>query len=73
MESTKNREPDLPSISSSHAPWYHIPRKPVVSIEHPFDVQNIDKGTDSLGGLGRLLAVCRFPALVSHPDLSLVD
>lgn len=32
------------------APWYDVPRKDVVSIEHPCLIRNVDNGIKSLGG-----------------------
>lgn len=39
-----------PLAPSSYAPWYDVPRKPIISVEHPFIIQNVDKGVASLGG-----------------------
>lgn len=44
--------------SSSYAPWYNVPHKLIVSIEHPYIIKNVDKGISSLGGSGRLQEVC---------------
>lgn len=35
---------------SQAAPWIKVPRVPVVSVEHPFIIKNIDKGIETLGG-----------------------
>lgn len=32
------------------APWYDVPQKDVVSIEHPCLINNVDNGIKSLGG-----------------------
>ena len=50
----------IPSVKVQkrrYAPWYNIPSSSpsIVSIEHPFIVQNIDKGIQTLGGLSALL------------------
>lgn len=55
------RERDFnPSLSSStYAPWYNVPSKPIVSVEHPFIIKNINKGIESLGGPHKLQRVGR--------------
>lgn len=35
---------------SSHAPWYNVPQRSVVSVEHPFIIRNVGKAVESLGG-----------------------
>jgi general transcription factor 3C polypeptide 5 (transcription factor C subunit 1) len=35
---------------SKAAPWYHIPPKQAVGVEHPCLVQNVDKAVEMLGG-----------------------
>ena len=72
MEPTKNREFNLSLTSSSCAPWYHIPRKSIVSVEHPFIIQNIDKGVESLGGVAKLQAVSCSLVSTSDADFLLV-
>ena len=63
METDKEEGRDLahhkrgPLASSSYAPWYDVPRKSIVSIEHPFIIQNVDKGVASLGGAHHLVEV----------------
>ncbi|PKY03793.1 RNA polymerase III transcription factor IIIC subunit [Aspergillus campestris IBT 28561] len=44
---------------SRTAPFYHIPQRPIVSIEHPAIVQNIDKAIDTLQGNGGIRRVLR--------------
>lgn len=46
------------SSSSSHAPWYNVPKRSIVSVEHPFIIRNIEKGLKTLGNSGRLERVC---------------
>lgn len=45
---------------SSDAPWYNVPKQPIVSVEHPFIIKDIDKGLATLGSPSRLGGV-------SHP------
>ena len=42
---------------SSYAPWYTVPKQPIVSVEHPFIIQNIDKGLETLGSPRKLQEV----------------
>ena len=44
-------------LPSGYAPWYNVSNKPVVSIEHPYIIKNIDKGLDTLGDTNQLQAV----------------
>ncbi len=46
-----------PFPPSSYAQWHKVPRKSIVSVEHPFIVSNPDKGVASLGGPGKLQEV----------------
>ena len=46
----------LPS-SSLRAPRYSVPDKEVIAIEHPYIIENVDRGIESLGGLQRLTSV----------------
>ena len=39
---------------SSRAPWYNVPKSPIVSIEHPFIIQDVDKGLATLGHPSKL-------------------
>ena len=39
------------------APWYTIPPRSIVSLEHPFIVKNIEKGIETLGGPSKLRRV----------------
>jgi hypothetical protein len=32
------------------APWFLVPSRPVVSVEHPFIVKDVAKAVESLGG-----------------------
>lgn len=40
--------------SSSHAPWYNVPRQSIVSVEHPFIIKDVDKGLATLGNESKL-------------------
>ena len=42
---------------SSYAPWYTIPRQPIVSVEHPFIINDVDKGLATLGSPRKLQEV----------------
>ena len=44
---------------SSYAPWYNIPKQPIVSIEHPFIIKDVDKGLATLGSPSKLEEVSR--------------
>ena len=37
-----------------HAPWYDVPKQPIVSVEHPFIIKNVDKGLATLGSPSKL-------------------
>lgn len=39
---------------SSYAPWYNVPKQPIVSVEHPFIVKDVDKGLATLGSPSKL-------------------
>lgn len=39
---------------SSYAPWYNVPKKSVVSVEHPFIIKDVDKGLATLGNPSKL-------------------
>ena len=45
--------------NSSHAPWYNVPKQPIVSVEHPFIIKDVDKGLATLGGSSKLEEVSR--------------
>ena len=53
---------DKMMVSTSHktpyAPWYIVPKQPIVSVEHPFIIKNVDKGLATLGSPSRLEEVC---------------
>jgi general transcription factor 3C polypeptide 5 (transcription factor C subunit 1) len=34
---------------SETAPWYNVPSKPLVGVEHPFIIKDISKAIESLG------------------------
>lgn len=36
--------------SPKSAPWYLVPPRPIVSVEHPFIVKTMAKAVESLGG-----------------------
>lgn len=52
--------------ASQYAPWYDLPRTVLVSIEHPFIIQNVDKAVNMLGGFPKLKSVCTFVELKKH-------
>ena len=47
--STSLKSSALPKFTSS-APWYDVPQKDVVTVEHPCIVQDVDKAVQMLGG-----------------------
>lgn len=55
---------DRKAVSSSHqrssyAPWYNVPEQPIVSVEHPFIIKDVDKGLATLGSPSKLEEVNR--------------
>ena len=44
---------------NSHAPWYRVPKQPIVSVEHPFIIKDVDKGLATLGSRRKLQEVSR--------------
>ena len=42
-----------------HAPWYKVPKRPIVSVEHPFIIKDVDKGLATLGSRRKLQEVSR--------------
>lgn len=54
--------------NGSHAPWYNVPKQPIVSVEHPFIIKDIDKGLATLGSPSKLEEVSRFQ-FNRHPHL----
>jgi len=38
-------------------PWFYVPSQPIISVEHPCIVKNVDKGIKSLGGEVKLSKV----------------
>ena len=42
-----------------YAPWYSVPRQPIVSVEHPFIIKDVDKGLATLGSPSKLGEVSR--------------
>ena len=42
-----------------YAPWYSVPRQPIVIVEHPFIIKDVDKGLATLGSPGKLGEVSR--------------
>lgn len=53
-----NRErPSYYRDSSQYAPSYDIPLQTLVSIEHPFIINDVRKAIDSLGGFSNLQEV----------------
>lgn len=57
MNDLNRRGQCLSLSSSSHAPWYNVFRRSIVSVEHPFIIKNTEKGIASLGGPGKLQEV----------------
>ncbi|KAF6218984.1 hypothetical protein HO133_005528 [Letharia lupina] len=50
---------DKSTVSSCHkkpsyAPWYTVPNQPIVSVEHPFIIKDVDKGLATLGSPSKL-------------------
>lgn len=37
-----------------YAPWYSVPRQPIVVVEHPFIIKDVDKGLATLGSPSKL-------------------
>jgi len=56
LGSSSQLEP-FSSLSSSYAPWYDVPRRSIVSVEHPFIIGNVEKGVKSLGGAVKMQEV----------------
>lgn len=44
-------------IANHSAPWLTIPRIPVVGVEHPFLITDINRAIDSLGGSSKIETV----------------
>ena len=40
-----------------HAPWFTVPKQPIVNVEHPFIIKNVDKGLAILGSPRKLQEV----------------
>lgn len=64
---------DKSTVSSCHkkpsyAPWYTVPNQPIVSVEHPFIIKDVDKGLATLGSPSKLEEVSRL-FLNRHPHL----
>lgn len=38
----------------SYAPWYNVSKQPIVSVEHPFIIKDVDKGLATLGSPSKL-------------------
>ena len=45
-----------------HAPWFTVPKQPIVNVEHPFIINNVDKGLATLGSPLKLQEVGRLNA-----------
>ena len=50
----------------SYSPWYNVPKRPIVSVEHPFIIKDIDRGLAILGGPSKLEQVSRIFLLGSR-------
>ena len=57
--SSDNREGSSSNKNSSYAPWYNVPKQPIVSVEHPFIIKDVDKGLATLGDSSKLEEVSR--------------
>ena len=44
-------------IAPMHAPWYSVPDRTIVGVEHPYIIRNVDKAIASLGGESKLSKV----------------
>ena len=42
-----------------YAPWYSVSRQPIVAVEHPFIIKDVDKGLATLGSASKLGEVSR--------------
>ena len=42
-----------------YAPWYSVSRQPIVVVEHPFIIKDVDKGLATLGSPSKLGEVSR--------------
>ena len=42
-----------------HAPWFTVPKQLIVNVEHPFIINNVDKGLATLGSPRKLQEVGR--------------
>lgn len=49
-----NREGSSSNKNPSYAPWYNVPKQPIVSVEHPFIIKDVDKGLATLGNPSKL-------------------
>ena len=45
------------SSAPTLAPWYSVPDKTIVGVEHPYIIRNVDKAIASLGGESKLSKV----------------
>ena len=56
MEEVNGEKPKGSSSrkESSYAPWYNVPKKTIVSVEHPFIIKDVDKGLATLGNPSKL-------------------
>ncbi|KAK2763152.1 tau 95 subunit of transcription factor TFIIIC [Arachnomyces sp. PD_36] len=50
------------------APWYSIPSRQIVSVEHPCIVKNIDKGIETLQGDSGISQACAPASLSLRPE-----
>lgn len=46
---------------SQFAPWYRIPERRIVAVEHPGIVKNVDRAIQTLQGDAGIANVSRFP------------
>ncbi len=59
MDKQNREEPDPISDErpSQYAPWFHVPELSVVSVEHPFIIENMESALAMLGGVSRIRSV----------------
>ena len=48
------------NLHARSAPLYDVPVGTIVSVEHPFIIENVFKGIETLGGSSKIQEVC-FP------------
>ena len=56
MHEQRNQSAAAPNRAET-SPWLHVPSQPIIIVEHPCIVKNVDKGIKSLGGEVKLSRV----------------